>query len=158
MVIRKEFEDIEHLVDEALSIDCEFGVSFIATYEDAAIILKEVLSYDDELVPFSVEIGDPSFDGYDKEYIISVNNGEVFCEKFYRKDRYLCVDEGINFVLSNCTDECMAHIKKSRDGFVVKVSFDDDIEPCNYCSTHDCDKGVIHDEDGNIIFSLTFGD
>jgi len=158
VVIRKEFEDIEHLVDEALSIDCEFGVSFIATYEDAAIILKEVLSYDDELVLFSVEIGDPSFDGYDKEYIISVNNGEVFCEKFYRKDRYLYVDEGINFVLPNCTDECMAHIKKSRDSFVVKVDFDDDIEPCNYCSTHDCDKGVIRDEDGNIIFSLTFGD
>ena len=158
MVIRKEFEDIEHLVDEALSIDCEFGVSFIATYEDAAIILKEVLSYDDELVPFSVEIGDPSFDGYDKEYIISVNNGEVFCEKFYRKDRYLYVDEGINFVLPNCTDECMAHIKKSREDFVVKVDFDDDIEPCNYCSTHYCDKGVIRDEDGNIIFSLTFGD
>jgi len=158
VVIRKEFEDIEHLVDEALSIDCEFGVSFIATYEDAAIILKEVLSYDDELMLFSVEIGDPSFDGYDKEYIISVNNGEVFCEKFYRKDRYLYVDEGINFVLPNCTDECMAHIKKSRDSFVVKVDFDDDIEPCNYCSTHDCDKGVIRDEDGNIIFSLTFGD
>jgi len=157
VVIRKEFEDIEHLVSEALSIDCEYGVSFIATYEDAAIILKEVLSYDDELVPFIVEIEDPSFDGYDKEYIISVNNGEVFCEKFYREDRYLFVDDGVYFLLPDCSFECNYHVNHSENSFIVKVSFDDDIESCNYCSIHDCDNGIVRDEDGNVIFSLTIG-
>lgn len=137
MVIKKEFNCIEDIVDDALSIDCDFGFSFITKYTNASIILKELFKQE-ELTPFLIDISDESFDGYDKEYIISVNNdGEVFCEKFYRKDRYIIPDNGVNYILKDCTDECISHLYKYEDCIFIDVVFEDETESCGCCKWGD---------------------
>lgn len=153
MVVKKEFNDIESLVSEAIDIDCEFGVSFITKYDNATVILKELLGYT-ELTPFLIEISDPSFDGYDKEFIISVSNDDkVFCEKFYRNNKYLSPDGGVVFVLPDCSDECISHIYKYKASFFIDVGIDDDIDrSINQCiEPKDWKEIVIRDENGRAI-------
>lgn len=153
MVVKKEYDDLESLVSEATNIDCEFGVSFITKYDSATVILKELLGYT-ELTPFLIEISDPSFDGYDKEFIISVSNDdEVFCEKFYRNGKYLSPDDGVVFVLPDCSDECISHIYKYRYSFFIDVGINDDID-CpinNYMKSEDRKDIIIRDESGKAI-------
>ena len=133
MHVGKSFVDIESMICDALEIDCENIVSFIAKYDDAAIILKELLKYD-EFNPFYVDLSDPSFDGYDKEFIISVNNdGDVFCEKYYRKYGYITPDDGLTFVLPGCSDECVSHLYKYKDRLFIDVEFEDETESCGCC-------------------------
>lgn len=137
MHVGKSFVDIESMICDALEIDCENIVSFIAKYDDAAIILKELLKYD-EFNPFYVDLSDPSFDGYDKEFIISVNNdGDVFCEKYYRKYGYITPDDGLTFVLPGCSDECVSHLYKYKDRLFIDVEFEDETESCGCCKRGD---------------------
>ena len=150
MLVRKSFNDIESIVEDALDIDCEFGVSFITKYDNAIVILKELLGYT-ELTPFLIDISDPSFDGYDKEFIISVSNDEVFCEKFYRNGKYLSPDDGVVFVLPDCSDECISHIYKYKASFFIDVDINDDIEKCECCEDNDVHVKTIKDNDGNVI-------
>lgn len=138
MVIKKEFNCIKDVVDDALSIDCDFGISFITKYDNAVIVLKELFK-DGELTPFLINISDESYDGYNKEYIISVSNdGNVFCEKFYRKDRYIMPDDGINYVFKDCTDECISHLYKYKDCIFIDTDFDDDISSFDDGFVKDC--------------------
>lgn len=130
MHVEKNFVDIESMICDALEIDCENIVSFIAKYDDAAIILKELLKYD-EFNPFCVNLNDTSFDGYNKEFIISVNDdGDVFCEKYYRKDGYIIPDDGVTFILPSCSDECVSHLYKYKDRLYIDVEFVDEFNPC----------------------------
>ena len=59
MLVEKSFIDIENTVEDALEIDCEFGVSFITKYDNAIVILKELLRYG-ETMPFFIDISDPA--------------------------------------------------------------------------------------------------
>lgn len=137
MVIKKEFNSVEYVVDDALSFDCDFGVSFITKYDNAVIVLKELFKYE-EVTPFLIDISDESFDGYNKEFIISVNNdGDVFCEKFYCKDKYLAPDDGLTFVFKDCTDECISHLYKHQDCIFIDVDFEDETESCGCCKWGD---------------------
>lgn len=125
MVVRKDFKDIESMVDDALSIDSDFGVTFVTKFENATSIIKYIFAFS-PFIPFFIQLSDPSFDGYDKEFIISItNDDELFVEKFYRKDRYLTPDDGLIFVLPDCSDECIGHLYKYNDSFYVEVGFDD---------------------------------
>lgn len=151
MLVEKSFIDIENAVEDALEIDCEFGVSFITKYDNAIVVLKELLRYG-ETMPFFIDISDPSWDGYDKEFVISINNDdEVFCEKFCRDGKYLSPDDGVVFILPDCSDECLTHLYKYEDCFFVKANIDDDIEPCNCCQNDDVYERVMKDEDGNVV-------
>lgn len=148
MVIRKKFNCIEDVVDDALSIDCDFGISFITKYANANIILKELFKQE-ELTPFFIDISDESFAGYDKEYIISVNNdGEVFCEKFYRKDRYVVPDDGVNYIFKDCTDECISYLYKHQDCIFIDTDLDDEVILCTDELIEDCCASPCLDRNG----------
>lgn len=149
MVVRKSFEDIESVVDEALDIDCDYGVSFITKYENTTIILKELLGYA-ELMPILIDVSDPLFDGYDKEFIISVtDNGEVFCEKLFRNNGYLHPTDGVIYIFDDCDDECLSHFY-GYNCFLVNVNIDNGVESC-CCSDSDIYKRAIKDESGAVI-------
>lgn len=141
MLVEKKYVDLESMLEDALSIDCDFGVTFVTKFENASFILKEILSFS-EFMPFLIELSDPSFDGYNKEFIISVSNdGELFCEKFYRKDKYLMPDDGVIFVLPDCSDECISHLYKYNDCFYIEVGFED----CEL-DENDCEC-IVHTDD-----------
>lgn len=153
MVIKKEFNCIKDVVDDALSIDCDFGISFITKYDNAVIVLKELFK-DGELTPFLINISDESYDGYNKEYVISVSNdGNVFCEKFYRKDRYIMPDNGINYIFKDCTDECISHLYKHQDCIFIDTDFDSDVVSCCGGIVDDCYITLSLDDNSFILSS-----
>lgn len=138
MVVRKDYKDIESMIDDALSIDNDFGITFITKFENATSILKYIFAFS-PFTPFFIELSDPDFDMYDKEFIVSVNNNdELFAEKFYRKDKYLIPDDGVIFVLPDCSDECISHLYKYENSFYIEVGFDDDEseDADNECETY----------------------
>lgn len=133
MVVRKEYENIESMVCDALDICCESSATFIAKYDSAVIILKELLGYE-EFVPFLIDISDPLYSGYDREFIITVNdNDEVFCEKFYRNNKYIIPNDGVIFITLDCSDECVSYLYKYTDRFFIEVGFDEGVECCDSC-------------------------
>ena len=148
MVLKKEFEDIKSMVIDVLTnIESNNGISFITKYDNATLILKYIFKYGNFDINH-VELTSPDWDCYDREFIISVYDGEVFCERFFKDDRYLLPNDGIDFVLPDCTDECTKHIysKDYSCMFFVKVNFDesDDDEAFG-------DKDIVHKICNHII-------
>lgn len=132
MVVRREFKDIENIIDEAVDIEVDGGVSFVTKYDNAALIIKELFRYE-QFVPCFIQLSDPMWDGYDREFIISINdNKDVYCEKYYRDGRYLNNEDGIIFILPDCCEECVSHLHSADyDGSIfIDVNFEnyDDVE------------------------------
>ena len=141
MVVRREFKDIENIIDEAVDIEVDGGVSFVTKYDNAALIIKELFGYE-QFVPCFIQLSDPMWDGYDREFIISINdNKDVYCEKYYRNGRYLNSEDGIVFILPDCCEECVSHLHSADCdvGIFIDVDFenyddtecDDITEPVN---------------------------
>lgn len=164
MLIKKEFEDIECMVCEAVEIDCNDGISFISKYDNAILILKYLFEYDD-IMPYHIEIFDADWDGYDSEFIITLDDcGNVFCEKFYRNDRYLYPPDGVTFILQDCTDECREHIRNNNDrySFFIDARFiceelTNIYSKCGCCCLYDCTDDAINDNNEDIVkFDIEF--
>lgn len=147
MVVKKKYEDIEDMINEAVDIDTEWGTSFITKYDNAALILKELIGHE-KFMPYFIELSDPSWDWYDKEFLITINNdGEVYCEKFSRNDKYLNSEDDIYFVLPDCDDECVEFVHKSENvSVIVDVTFEDDEDEIDDEPVDECDgcDGISH--------------
>ena len=139
MVVKKGFKDIKDMITEAIDIDVESGISFITKYDNAALIVKELLGCYG-LMPHFIQLSDPMWDSYDNEFIITVNSdGDVFCEKYCRDGKYLLSEDDVIFILPDCTVECAEFIYGNNDCVIVEIDFkdldavecDDDIEPIN---------------------------
>lgn len=94
----------DYLLDENPS--CNFSV--ITKYDNAIKVIKHLLMRDNTM-PAYIEIADALYDGYDKEFIIGIGNGDVYCEKFFR-DTYISPGDDVLFILDDCSDECVKHL------------------------------------------------
>ncbi len=91
MKIIKDFiiDDIEELVSNVVDSinkgEAEF-VAIIAKYEEASAIVKEVLQYDETSIDY-ISLFSEDFNGYDKEYLIIIDeNWTVSCKQLYDED------------------------------------------------------------------------
>ena len=77
----KSIEELVEVVVETYELlhDCDRNVSFVAKYDHAKEILRELVFYDYDLK--FVELADPEWDNYEDEYVISIVRDEIFCEK-----------------------------------------------------------------------------
>lgn len=95
-------------------------ISIIAKYEDAKGVIKELCSYDCEIM--DIDIHAPDFDGYSDEYVISLTDidkeKEIWCEPMRRKNGYLNTDSVIAFFFNNCSDTALEHC---GDNIIYKV-------------------------------------
>lgn len=131
MHVEKKYLDAATMIDDALNMDCNSDITFITKYDDATIVLKELFECGD-FIPCLINIEDVGYRGYDKEFIITVNDdGEVFCEKYHRENGYFIPNDGVIFVLPDCTEECVSHLNKYKDRIYIDVVFEDEIESCN---------------------------
>lgn len=149
MVVKREKVNIENLINEAMEIEGK-DISFIAKFDIASVILKELLAYDDKLMPCIIEIGEPSWDGYDREYIVSVFDGDIFCEKFVCDGSYLTPNDGVTFILPDCDDKCVSylHNKEFEDRIFVDITDlvdENDVVECDDCNYHEY---IIRDGNG----------
>lgn len=147
MDVRKRYNDIEDMINDAVNIDIECGVSFITKYDNAALILKELIGRE-QFMPCFIELSDPLWDSYEKEFIITIDcDDDVYCEKFSRNGKYVNSEDDVYFVLPDCDDECVEFVHNSENtSVIVDVTFEDDEaeiddEPADECDG--CD-GISH--------------
>ena len=111
-------------------------------FEDIAVIAKpdEVKEIFKELVCMGYDICNITYeridwDGYDDEYILSMNHNGIWLEKFKREDgKYLTDESTITYILDNCSSKVIPYCK-GKNVYEVTVG-DCDCDGCD-----DCEEG-----------------
>jgi len=154
---RIKIEHISEIADimyDIVSVK-NIGAMFVGKYEDAADVIKYLLTYDDTLVS-NITINDFEIYGYDKEFYVSLDTEKmVWCEKAYCEENsdYLMTEEPFVLVADDCNS---AVLKKIISNNILEVSFEDEEEcDCN-CSCCGCNDNhevitrVAKDKDGKM--------
>ena len=133
------FDDFEDL---ACDIADRFDRLDKEEFEDIAVIAKpnEVKEIFKELVCMGYDICNITYehidwDGYDDEYILSMNHDGIWLEKFKREDgKYLTDESTITYILDNCSSKVIPCCK-GKNVYEVTVGIDEDD-----CDCDDCEK------------------
>lgn len=122
------------------------SVSFVGKYEDARVLIKELLIDNDETFITCADIEPNGLYSYNKEYIVSLDNEmNVWVEKAYDEDDKCYIWVGDDCVL--VADDCNSALLKSIDSKeVYEVSYDLD-EP------YGCDENCKHCSDGHEVIT-----
>ena len=110
-------------------------------FEDIAVIAKpnEIKEIFKELVCIGYDICNITYeridwDGYDDEYILSMNHDGIWLEKFKREDgKYLTDESTITYILDNCSSKVIPYCK-GNTVYEVTVGIDED-------GCDDCEEG-----------------
>ena len=129
------FDDFEDL---ACAIADRFDRLDKENFEDIAVIAKpnEVKEIFKELVCIGYDICNITYeridwDGYDDEYVLSMNHDGIWLEKFKREDgKYLTDESTITYILDNCSSAVIPYCKGKT---VYEVSVGDDECSCDEC-------------------------
>lgn len=132
------FDDFEDL---ACAIADKFNELDKENFEDVAVIAKpnEVKEIFKELVCIGYDICNITYeridwDGYDDEYVLSMNYEGIWLEKFKRENGYYEEEAHVVYVLDNCSSKVIPYCK-GKTVYEVTVGKDDDDE----CGCDDCD-------------------
>ena len=133
------FDDFE---DFSCVIADKFDELYKENFEDIAVIAKpdEAKEIFKELVCMGYDICNITYeridwDGYDDEYILSMNHDGIWLEKFKREDgKYLTDESTITYILDNCSSKVIPYCK-GKIVYEVTVGIDEDDE----CDCDDCD-------------------
>ena len=140
------FDDFEDL---ACDIADKFDRLDKENFEDIAVIAKpnEVKEIFKELVCIGYDICNITYeridwDGYDDEYILSMNHDGIWLEKFKSEDgKYLTDESTITYILDNCSSKVIPYCK-GKIVFEVTVGIDEDDEcDCDECDCDECEEG-----------------
>ena len=135
----------DNFEDLACDIADRFDELYKENFEDIAVIAKpdEVKEIFKELVCMGYDICNITYeridwDGYDDEYILSMNHNGIWLEKFKREDgKYLTDESTITYILDNCSSKVIPYCK-GKIVYEVTVGDDDECD-CDDCD--DCDEG-----------------
>ena len=113
-------------------------------FEDIAVIAKpnEIKEIFKELICIGYDICNITYeridwDGYDDEYILSMNHNGIWLEKFKREDgKYLTDESTITYILDNCSSKVIPYCKGKN---VYEVTVGKDECGCDDCD--DCEEG-----------------
>ena len=138
------FDDFEDL---ACDIADKFDELNKEEFEDIAVIAKpdEAKEIFKELVCMGYDICNITYehidwDGYDDEYILSMNHDGIWLEKFKREDgKYLTDESTITYILDNCSSKVIPYCK-GKAVYEVTVGIDEDDCDCDDCSECACKK------------------
>ena len=136
------FDDFEDL---ACDIADRFDRLDKEEFEDIAVIAKpnEVKEIFKELVCMGYDICNITYehidwDGYDDEYILSMNHDGIWIEKFKKEDgKYLTDESTITYILDNCSSKVIPYCK-GKNVYEVTVGIDEDDCDCDDCSECAC--------------------
>ena len=130
--------------DFACAVADRFDELYKENFEDIAVIAKpdEVKEIFKELICIGYDICNITYeridwDGYDDEYILSMNHNGIWLEKFKREDgKYLTDESTITYILDNCSSKVIPYCK-GKIVYEVTVGIDEDDE----CGCDDCEEG-----------------
>ena len=145
------FNDFEDL---ACDIADRFDRLDKENFEDIAVIAKpnEVKEIFKELVCIGYDICNITYeridwDGYDDEYVLSMNHEGIWLEKFKRKNGYLNEEAPVIYVLDKCSSKVIPHCKGKTVYEVSVGDYGDEFErdflagiciDCCDCVDEDC--------------------
>lgn len=127
------------------------SVCFVGKFDDAKVLIKELLLANDEAFITLANIESNCF--YSKEYIISLDNEmNIWCEKAYDEDDKCYIWIGDNCVL--VADDCNSAMLKSIDSkevYEVGYDLENDCE-CNCCKAENSEiiTRVATDDSGKL--------
>ena len=129
------FDDFE---DFSCAVADKFDRLNKGNFEDIAVIAKpdEIKEIFKELVCMGYDICNITYehidwDGYDDEYILSMNHDGIWLEKFKREDgKYLTDESTITYILDNCSSKV---IPQCRGKIVYEVTVGIDEDECDEC-------------------------
>ena len=131
------FDDFEDL---ACDIADKFDELNKEEFEDISVIAKpdEVKEIFKELVCIGYDICNITYeridwDGYDDEYILSMNHEGIWIEKFKRENGYYEDESTITYILDNCSSNVIPYCK-GKIVFEVSVGADEDGCDCSECA------------------------
>ena len=129
------FDDFEDL---ACDIADNFDELNKEKFDDITVIAKpdEIKEIFKELICIGYDICNITYeridwDGYDDEYILSMNHDGIWLEKFKREDgKYLTDESTITYILDNCSSAVIPYCKGNT---VYEVTVGDYECGCNEC-------------------------
>ena len=149
-ILVNEFEDLAVAIMDNSKKDKY--VSVIGYCEDIQQLIKTLCRYRDINI-YNIEIYSYDYNGYDKEFVLTLDIfGDIWCEPFYKNERYLSIDSGVVYVFSDINSKCLKGITSEE---IIEVIFDDDeesdVELCN------CPLCKIERDDMSFIKELRDG-
>lgn len=158
-------EEFCELVDDIISDSEDEIIDIVAKYDDVKEILKELVYYGRELEFVELEPSD-EWNGYDKEYSISVFDNKISCEKLWYEDRYYGSDAEIVFYMGDVNSKVIKSYSEYSTMYEVYIEDDnDEFEfecdgDCENCSMDDdgTDISITHEDDGMHGFTVTQSD
>ena len=136
-----DFEDLAcDIADKFDRLDKEEfeDIAVIAKPDEAKEIFKELVCMGYDICNITYEHID--WDGYDDEYILSMNHDGIWLEKFKREDgKYLTDESTITYILDNCSSKVIPCCK-GKNVYEVTVGIDEDDCDCDDCSECACKK------------------
>lgn len=149
------FKDYEGLACTATDLDCilnedndEYsGVSIIAEYEDAKMILAEIISLGYDIG--SIEIEEPELSCYCDAFIITLCDERVDCEKMKREHGYLTDESAVTFLFDDCNCKIIENIEAD---LIFETSINKNYARRDYMDEILCDlakvnKNIICDDE-----------
>ena len=129
------FDDFEDL---ACDIADNFDELNKEKFDDITVIAKpdEIKEIFKELICIGYDICNITYeridwDGYDDEYILSMNHDGIWLEKFKKEDgKYLTDESTITYILDNCSSKVIPYCKGKN---VYEVTVGDDACGCDEC-------------------------
>ena len=153
----KNIEELVEAVVETYELlhECDRNVSFVAKYDNAKEILKELVFYDYDLK--FVELADPELDNYEDEYVISIVCDEVFCEKLKLSGRYCMLSPKFVFFDEDVNSKCIKFFESDMkyEFQITNEESDDDADQmidCHDCDDYDCEL-KCQDDSTDVDFS-----
>ena len=130
-----DFEDLAcDIADKFDRLDKEEfeDIAVIAKPDEAKEIFKELVCMGYDICNITYEHID--WDGYDDEYILSMNHDGIWLEKFKREDgKYLTDESTITYILDNCSSKVIPYCK-GKIVYEVTVGIEDDDCDCSECA------------------------
>ena len=159
-IIIEDLSDIAELMYSNIVEKNFSDTMFVGYYEDAIMILKHLLIFD-ETVPYHIKIEDIDWDGYEKEYYVTLDSEmNIWCEPAYdyENNRYLENETGCLYVADDCNSALLKHVYCPKDEmYEVSYSLDSECDgKCDHCKCSERDDNneivtrVAVDEDGTI--------
>lgn len=164
------YEDIGDLcadVDDIVEEGYEGIIDIVAKYDETKGILREFvcLGYDPEFV----ELEPVEWDGYDREYSISVDadNYTISCEKLWHDDRYYRSDAEVVYFMSDVNSKVIKSYDEESKMHAVHIcdcDCDGDYKHCHVndeigLSSKEDSKHVDVNKDGDVPgFNMSYSD
>ncbi len=165
---------IKDIVEKFNNLDEYKSIDIIVKYNEAKKLIKELICFGCDIC--SIDIEEPEYDCYYDEYVVTLSDSGIWCEKFKRETGYITIDDNVVFVSNDCNSKCLKKIFSDKIYAFeiideIEMLEDGEIEFCNCDNCCGCKYGennshtsisdIIHrDEDTGIIngFTKTWSD